>query len=73
MTVPFEQLRALKMGRRALTIIVDDDLLSAVARGTAQWLLHLCPSEEQLDAVVIAEADPLRQCAAVLSATGSRR
>jgi hypothetical protein len=32
---------------------------------------HLYPSEEQLDAVVLAETDPLRQCAAVLSATAT--
>lgn len=32
---------------------------------------HPYPSEEQLDAVVIAETDPLRQCSAVLSATAT--
>ena len=46
-------------------------MLTAVARGTAQWLLHLYPSEEQLDAVVFTESDSLPQCATVLSATAT--
>jgi predicted NAD/FAD-dependent oxidoreductase len=71
MTVPFEQRSALKTCRQTLTIIVDDENLTAVARGTAQWLLHQYPSDEQLDAVVIAKTGPLPQSAAVLSATAT--
>lgn len=71
MTVSFEQLKALKVGRHTLAIIVDDEELFGAARECAQRLLDLYPREEQLDAAGSAEPEPLRRWAVALSATAT--